>query len=177
MELVSGELFALDTGACRQGELTAVILPENKVVRVAVEENHVKDAQREWTLKTYSGERPESFGINEMLKLLKRDQQNELEAIVLAEFQKCLVQHDVQGRIPHLHKKLLEKLGEIPPSGPTRGDYFKRIKEQLKGNINHRLVRLLLSDNPFELEPLLDIFRKKTLGKLLDDLNAIEQII
>jgi len=176
VELISGELFALDTGACRQGELTAVILPENRIVRVAVEENYIKNAQREWTLKTYSEERPESFGINEMLRLLTKDDRTDLETIVLKKFQACLVQHDIRGRIPLLHKKLLGKLGEIPPPGPTRGDYFKGIKEQLMANINHRLVRLLLSDSPSDLEPLLDIFRKKNLGNILDDLKAIEQI-
>lgn len=48
VELVERRLFALDTGACAGKELTAVVLPEGRVVSVTARCDHAANSWKEW---------------------------------------------------------------------------------------------------------------------------------
>ncbi len=170
VELVPGELYALDTGTVKGGMLTAVILPENKVVQVKAEKNYYEESYNDWISMTLDN--IGSYKIHNYLKLKEKDPLNEFEQRIVLHFEEELNKLNVEQKLNDIKDKLITTFGEVPEAGVEKGNYFKNIANCLPGN-NSRLINMILN-KPFKMEYLLKLYQGKNIATMLEELECID---
>jgi|GEM_PF-327650 len=177
VELVTGKLYGLDTEAVKGGRVTAVVLPEGRIVEVHCTANHYEQAHREWMEKQWEHIDAPDFNIKLMLKIQDKGQQaNKYEQVALKRFLDAIVTLDDATRISLLKQKMLKCFGPVPQSGHEKGLYFIGIRESVQKQWMP-LVKLVYLTHPNDSEGLLKLYQGKltTLKKFADDLDAFEQ--
>ena len=152
--LVPEGLYALDTGAVRGGQLTAVVFPGGELVQVPVPRNYHDEAYKAWRAaqRTLVGD-PMSWTLAQAIKVLdgrdvdRSDWANEIR--VLEETISAL---GIEERGRRLQAQLRERFGAMMPPGPARGEYFKTVKNALPDWGRRNLAARLLKDAPITFQ-------------------------
>jgi hypothetical protein len=174
--LVPEGLYALDTGAVRGGQLTAVVFPGDDIVQVPVPRNYHDEAYKAWRAaqRTLVGD-PQSWTLAQALKVHdgsdgdRSDWANEIG--VLDETISAL---GIEERGQRLQAQLRERFGAMPPPGPARGEYFKTVKSALSDWGSRNLAARLLKDAPITFQDFALAFPNTKLcdaAALLDQLD------
>ena len=177
IELVPKRLFALDTGAAKGGFLTAVILPECRIVQIASGRNHYEESRQEWSKIKLSRCSPDRIPIRQFFAMKNKESTDKYEKRILNKFELYLQGLPIESTIKSLRKDLIKIIGEVPAPGPERGDYFKSIRD-IFSTANHRLINMvLLSSERFNIVRFLKLFEGVDLFTAMEALDTIQKEI
>ena len=174
VELVSKKLFALDTKAVKGDRLTAVIFPGCEIISVDCQVNYYEISRREWLEIEFCQQEPQTIPLNIYFRILNKENLNEIEQTAVNRFNIYLDSLDIEKRIACLRDLLIDIFGDIPSSGPKRGDYFRLINKKL-AKMDQRVLHTALSGKPFEMEKFLKYFQNKSLDDVQDTILKIEK--
>ena len=171
--MIPRKLYALDTGAVKGGYLTAVILPEYRIVQIKSKRNYYEASRLEWSQIKFDKQLPEKLPIHIYFAIKKKVKRNEFEEKAVARFEKYLSSLQIQKKAEYLKEKFTRICGELPSAGPERGKYFLSIKHKLPF-ANHRLAGMVLSSKAFKIAQFLKLFEGKNLLIAMQELEKIE---
>ena len=175
VELIPQGLYALDTEAAKGGSLSAVVLPEGRVVQISSEKNYYNISYQEWTLQTINELDPASIPIHRYFSIRKKDQRTSVEEHMIERFETYLNELDFPERLARLSVAIKEKEGDVPEPGPGRGKYYIAIKSKYPG-YHHKLISLSLSGKAYSIDNFLVSFQKYTLQQVVEMLAELEDI-
>jgi hypothetical protein len=176
VELEENGLYALDTGAVKGGQLTAVVFPGAAVVSVDCRDYYV-ESRAEWGEQEFS-RRVEGLRyrpINEMIRLLHTESHDNYDTALLHEFELMLVEYDFVCRATAMREGLVIRFGPRPEAASERVAYFRTIREEFTTSQYQRLLGMLLTDGTFQLEKLIKVFQKSSLEEVASIYSIIEQ--
>ncbi len=176
IELVPKRLFALDTGAAKGGFLTAVILPECRIIQIASERNYYEESRQEWSKIRLSKYSPGRLPIRHFFTMKNKELLDKYEKRTLNEFEAYLESLCIGNEIESIRRYLIKIMGEIPAPGPERGDYFKSIRK-IFPNVNQRLINMVLSPKRFDVIRFLRLFESADLFTAMEALATIRKEI
>lgn len=173
--LVPGELYAIDTGAVNGGRLTGVVFPGGDIIQVPVSRNYHDETLAAWRVAQQSlAADPLTWTLAKALKVLegctedRADRANEIR--VLNEYILGLGIEEFGRR---LRARLWECFGEMPPPGPARGEYFKRVKGAISDWGCCNLAVRLLKNVPIQVREVAVAFPNT---KLCDAAALLEHV-
>jgi serine/threonine protein phosphatase 1 len=173
VELVPGKLIALDTGVVRGGMLTAVILPENRIVQIKAEHNYYNLAFSEWTEMFL--EDIGNYPIYKYQKLKRKDDLNKFDQKIVSRFEEHLEELKIEQLILEIKDKLIKRFGEVPKRGIDKGTYFKNLGLGLPV-VNSRMFNMILN-KPFQINFVLSQFQGKSLNGMMEELKKLGEIL
>lgn len=173
--LVPEGLYALDTGAVRGGQLTAMVFPGGELIQTPVARNYHDEAYKAWRSARLapSGD-PMSWTLSQALDVLsapQADQDDLPDAIRTVEG--ILSGLDIEGRCGRFRAQLERRFGVLPPSGPERGEYFKTVKGAFSERGARNLATRVLKDEPVAFDQLAVAFPDT---KLCDAAALMDQL-
>ena len=174
VELVPGKLYALDTAAVDGGRLTALILPGFEIQSIACPVNHLQNARLEWSQLEFGRVPIEQIPIHKVLHLESRETRDLIEQETIDRFRKHLAGLRWPERAAALKEKFLIRFGPIPPPGPSRGQYFIGIREQLPPS-ESKLIGWVLASTPFKMDEYLRWLSGKNLIEADGLLHELEE--
>ncbi|HUU46023.1 MAG TPA: metallophosphoesterase [Acidobacteriota bacterium] len=154
--LVSAGLYALDTGAVRGGQLTAVVFPGGDIVQVPVSRNYHDEAYKAWRAaqRALVGD-PLSWTLSQALSVLNTQEDDATDwAAELGVLNRAIDELGIQERGRRMQARLRERFGDVPPPGPVRGEYFKTVKSALPDWGSRNLAVRLLKNAPLTFQDL-----------------------
>jgi serine/threonine protein phosphatase 1 len=172
--LVPHLLYALDTGCCHGDRLTAVVLPEQALVSVPATSNHTMAAKLAWQMEQYA--ELEAWPVARLLRLqddLARTADDWPGGTVAARVAGLLDGVDLAGRVAAARPSLVARLGELPPPGPERGEYFRRVPAAYPDRLQAQLVRLSLAGRAAEWGAVARFLEETTVPQLTALLTAL----
>lgn len=173
--LVPAGLYALDTGAVRGGQLTAVVFPGGDVVQVPVSRNYHKEAYEAWRTaqRALLGD-PRSWTLSQALSVLNAQDDDSTDwASEIEVLNRAISALGIAERGRRMEARLRERFGDVPPPGPARGEYFKTVKDALPDWGSRNLAARLLKDAPVAFQDLAVAFpdtKVRDMATLLNDL-------
>lgn len=176
VELEKSGLYALDTGAVKGQQLTAVIFPQGEVVSVDCP-NHYAVSRAEW-LAQETGKCIVAMPhtpLSEIDKLLRDESQSGREPLLTTEFNRLLEVYDLEQRAARLRGNLFARFGAVPKGEAEKGDYFRQIRSHFASSLSQRLLGLLLGDAPFQIDKLLKVFQRSSLDEIAATYHEIEK--
>lgn len=174
--LVSAGLYALDTGAVRGGQLTAVVFPGGEIVQVPVSRNYHDEAYKAWrkAQRALAGD-PVSWTLSQAFSVLNAQEDDATDwAAEIAVLNRAISALGIEDRGRRLHSQLRDRFGDMPPPGPARGEYFKTVKSALSDWGSRNLAARLLKDAPITFQDFAVAFPNTKLcdaAALLDQLD------
>lgn len=175
VEMVKKKLYCLDTGCAGGEKLTALVLPEKKIVQVKSKKNYKKDAYKQFwqTLKV------NDFAIKEYKTL--KNSNDDLQSFIKQFVEKCnnfLNELFAEEKLLKIKDKLIQKFGSYPVDNNLKKDYTINLKAQIPNKV-HSLSLLLIKkdfneDDSLKTE-LLKKYIKKTFGCLESDFKKLEE--
>ncbi len=172
VELVENQLYALDTGAAKGGELTAVIFPDRKIVQVKSGINHYNISHKEWLTIKSANEPPEEILIFKYIEVKNRNMLSNLDMEFINAFEEHLISLQISKKLRIIRAKIEKKYGKMPDSGIERGEYVKILKKNYP-KIHSRIILESLSYKPFDISVFLQHFKDVDLKTILDALNSL----
>ena len=154
VELVEGNLYALDTGAVRGKFLTAVIFPEKRIVSVQSGSNYYEKARNEWLQQQYIEKHPQDYAVPEMLKLMKKTELTHYQKQAVKRFADYITSLNIDERYAALKEQLEKRFGTLPPPGPERGTFYTELKQKIADNSLKKTAQYIVSGKAFRLEHL-----------------------
>jgi hypothetical protein len=173
--LNENKLFALDTSAVKGGRLTTVIFPEETTVSIDCH-NYYSESFHNWRAAEFNRQLEclEHLPLHEIFRMEQKEQRTEHEDKLIQQFYILLKEYDFEGRTKSLRENLTLKLGKLPPPGEIRGEYFKTIRSHFDSSLNQRLIGLIFSEEPYQLDKLFKVFRKSALDDIASTYVNIE---
>jgi serine/threonine protein phosphatase 1 len=156
VELVPEGLYALDTGAVRGGQLTAVVFPGCKLFQTPGARNYHHEAYKAWRSARLapSGD-PASWTLSQTLKVLNAPQDDQDDLVDAVQRVKSILSGlDIEGRCRRFRAQLEQRFGIVPPPGPERGVYFRKVKAAFSEWGTRNLAARVLKDKPVAFEQL-----------------------
>jgi len=145
VELVPGRLYALDTGCCSGGRLTALVLPEGRVVSVDARGNHAAASRLEWEAREHAGLEARPLGaLLHLLRRLEKQEPDRFNDESRIRIRAVLDRVDLAGRQPGLQAAAEERWGVLPASGPARGEFLRRVADEVGDPLVSRIVAISL---------------------------------
>ena len=172
IELVPQKLYALDTAAVTGGQLTALVLPEQKIIQISAPLNYYEKSMSEWTLSPLKGKNVKDVQIIHLITITKIRNKNREESDIVEQFSLLLLALHLDEKLPRIQKKLREKFGAIPEPGAERGEYFQIIKN-FSNELDYHIAKHILLMDRLIIERFLNICGGKTLTSLEDELNKL----
>lgn len=177
VELVPGRLYALDTGACVGTRLTAVVLPEGRVVSVPAAKDWAAVARAEWDASQRAAFNPWDIAWRHFVRLRDRPERTASEEWEVARVQEALSSLDLPRRFGSLREGIVGLAGEPPEDGPARGEWFRSVARLLGPGVNGRLVGQVVS-RPHGSAPLaLELLGVRSPGGVRDSLVVLEEAL
>ena len=176
VELVSRSLFALDSGVANGGGLNAVIFPKGNLVQIISGVNHYSSSYNQWMQTQYDHIEPENLKISQYLFIMEKESLHHSEERLVKRFEAYLNSLEIQTKIGRLKEIISQVFGNLPPSGPMRGDYFINLRDKLAG-VNQRMLSMVMVDKPFNMDVLLKQFQGSNLKELLSELETLKALI
>jgi hypothetical protein len=174
VELVTGRLFALDTGAVRGGRLTMVSFPGAQLLGVPVGTDYHTAALAAWRRTGLGREDRAGWSVQRALRCL-----NEASGVLGVDDPACGLSDALLNPIletaQRLQTALATRFGEMPPPGPERGAHFQRAQDVSTDPLQRRLLSRLLSGRPLDLTELARTTRSASIAEIATALKAIEQ--
>lgn len=145
VELVPRRLYALDTGCCRAGRLTALVLPDHGIVSVASRHHHERRSRAEWEMAQYH----DLDAMPLVRLLLLQGELGDWEAGP----RRTHVEHalttlldglDLTRRLTEAKPRLEETFGTAPPPSPERGRYLAGVGAAQESELAGFLARMSL---------------------------------
>lgn len=176
VELEHNKLYALDTGAVKGKLLTALILPELKIVSVVCH-NYYDESLDEWKTQDFNRKYKNlhQLPLNKIFRTLDKDEHNIYEVKLIEKFKLLVKQYDFEEKTKFLRQQFMHIFGEVPADGSKKGKYFKKIHALLDSNVSERLVNFILSGKSYQFSKLSSIYQKKTLEDIIKDYLKIDK--
>ena len=188
VDLVPGKLFALDTGAVRGGRLSAVVLPEARVISVKAARNYYDEARQRWSgQKQLVNQQLEEWRIQNRipagdprdwplrtvvaLRELERPISNQAIANALHRLESAVVESGVSEKVDKAKNLLLKRFGPVPDPGRERGEYYKKLKSSFIDRGHGLLAAKLIAVHSDPITTLASALRKGTLRQAYETLD------
>jgi serine/threonine protein phosphatase 1 len=174
--LVSDGLYALDTGAVRGGQLTAVVFPGGDIVQVPVSRNYHDEAYKAWRMaqRALVGD-PLLWTLSQALSVLNAQDDDSTDwAVEITVLNRAISALGIEDRGRRLQSQLRRRFGAMPFPGPARGEYFKTVKSAFPDWGTRNLAARLLKDEPITFQDFAVAFPNTKLcdaAALLDQLD------
>ena len=168
VELVAGQLYALDTGACRGGTLTAVVFPGGSLTEVNVQIDYHARALQQWRLESciHEGDR-RGWPLKHCGAVLATPSEDQPEIVAAQERIHSRLQTIASSEnTARWASALNRRFGSLPPSGPERGTYFKAMNHCLTNKGIRNLAKELVYGRPITPELLIKSFPSTKLQQL-----------
>jgi len=145
VKLVERRLYALDEGAAKGVKLTAVVLPEYRIVSIPAAQDYYSLARQTWARQDNCANKT----INELrlqialprgepatwpLKLvrtlltLEKPVENPVLVEAIEKLKSTIEVLEFNERIKTVQRELADRFGPFPEPGPARGDYIRKLK-------------------------------------------------
>lgn len=194
VELVPGKLFALDTGAVRGGSLSAVVLPEARIISVNATGNYYNEARQRWSRQKRLGNQrleewrirnripagdPRDWPLGTMVELreLAKPILNPTIANALNRLESAVVESGVTEKVKKAKDLLLKRFGPIPDPGRERGEYYKELRGSFSKRAHGPLAAKLLADRGDAIGTFAEVMKKVTLRQACATLEALIQAV
>ena len=144
---VGGALVTIDLDG---DGVTVVVFPGGDIVQVPVSRNHHDEAYkaRRAAQRTLVGDSL-SWTLAQALSVLNAQEDDPTDwAAEIEALNHAIPALGIEERGRRLQAQLWERLGNIPPPGPARGEYFKTVKNALPDWGSRNLAAGLLKDEP-----------------------------
>ncbi|MBI4024478.1 MAG: metallophosphoesterase [Verrucomicrobia bacterium] len=166
--LVSKGLYALDTDAVRGGMLTAVTFPDGAIHQVPVHRNHYEDSLLAWKKQQLlEPGPPASWPLSHIVQVLDEGMPADEELCQIIQPLHAFVEElRLSEKGPHFQSRLLARFGPLPPPGPSRGEYFMKVKAAFPERGFQGLAAHLLRGNPLGTRDLAHYFPKAILSEV-----------
>lgn len=180
VELVAGKLFALDTGAVRGRELTSVVFPGGKLFSVKSKRDYYTESFNEWHLRMEEAEKdPYKWPLRKVLKFLAIGRNNDNPAIAeqIAKTQLAVDELRIDEWSQIVQKELSKHFGNVPGSGPGRGEYFKKVGEGFTDHQTGTLAAKVVAGKIRGVEDFIPFVKKATLARLKHTMDELLNVV
>jgi hypothetical protein len=180
IELVSGKLYALDTGAVKGGELTCVIFPGNESLSVKSERDYYTESFKDWQMKEEEAQTdPRQWPLRKVIDILKHDGTADNLAIAdqVAKTKLAVCELRIDEWSQSVCEQLLARFGDIPKAGPERGEYFKILSNSFSDRQLGLLAGKVIAGKVRGIEAFVPFVKKGTLPKVRQTMDMLLRII
>jgi hypothetical protein len=170
VELLSKRLYALDTGAVQDGNLTAIVLPEAQIIAVPTSRNYFADLKEQWkTRRTVLSGDPKSERLDRLLEFLQRPA--EVSCTFSVEELGRLVGSFLDGDSQFATRaRLVSLFGVLPEPGAARGKYARKVKAAFPHRVLSAVAYELLTGRSIDFRFLAAAFPAMRLGDIMENL-------
>lgn len=172
IDLVERQLYALDSGVAMGRLLTGVVFPEYKIVQIKAEKNYYEESRFEWSRIDLYDVPPEQLLLYKYFTTKEKEWNNKYEEKAIVNFDKYLNNLEIPERVKKLQQKFIKVFGPLPTGAKEKMRYFLSIRKKLP-SVNHRLVNMILTPKPFNIDKFLSMYKT---GNLLNALVELDDI-
>ncbi len=168
VELVPGRLYALDTGACKGGTLTAVTFPGGSLAEVNVTTDYHAKALLQWRLEScvHEGDR-RGWPLKHCATVLATPSEDQPEIATAQERIQARLEEIVSPKNTARWAAAIDnRFGPLPPPGPERGAFFEAMNRCLPNAGSRTLAKELIYGRPITAELLIRSFPTAQLHQL-----------
>ncbi len=144
IELVKNKLYGLDTEVFKTGELTALVLPENKILKVNSGINYFHQSRKEW-FEYILEEEPENVPITNITYLFNKENLNKNEKRLKIIVEDCINNSLIYEKIYSIRNDIFKIIGTLPEP-IKREEYFKNIKSVFHDRLHKRIISFLMTN-------------------------------
>ena len=180
IELVQGKLYSLDTGVAKGGELTCVIFPGNECFSVKSERNYYTESFKDWHTKEEEAQTdPHQWPLRKVIDILKHEgtADNSVIADQVAKTQLAVRELGIDEWSQSVCEQLLARFGDIPKTGPERGEYFKVLSNSFSDHQLGLLAGKVIAGKMRGIEAFVPFVKKGTLPKVKHTMDMMLRTI
>jgi serine/threonine protein phosphatase 1 len=174
VELVKDFLFALDTQAVTGGYLTAVILPEYRIVSVRTLCNYYKGSLALWELERFETPSEWDLTLKQAMDVARMADRSCDSIEVYHQIRKVRIIIDELNESIDVQKtkqQLVSIFGDIPDTDSGKKQLNQSIRSSYTSAQYTKLAYLILTDRYDGIESLYSIVRTTKLSKLIEFIN------
>ncbi len=173
-ELIPGRLYALDTGCCDAGQLSALVLPAGEIVTVQASCNYTQLSRAAWELGQYQD--LADMPLRQVMRLQGKIQtwdpsprRTEAETRIT----ELLDSLDFDCHLAQVRPGLVRRHGPIPPPSRARGEYYRRLKSDQPNGLAGFLTRASLNETPVQLSQLVLYLTTETIAEVIAAIDKL----
>ena len=180
--IYNDKVFCIDTGAVRGGNLTGLILPEFKLISVKSKKDYWQEALKKnkknalLLLVEYFKDNPdpEYWNLDKVRQLESYSESDSEAQDILKQLYEHIAAYDFQQKLEDARESLFKQFGQMPESGPARGEYFKALNSKLDPSLKI-LLNYLVRHDEFYADVVFSL-NLKNIHSLLNQLEEINKL-